>query len=388
MTEADAPRKSNRHDAATLDELVAALQRIAPLKLAAEWDNVGLLVAPSQPQPIARALLTIDLTEPVLEEAIERGAGLVVAYHPPIFKPLSRLTSEAAKSRLVLRAIERGMAVYSPHTALDAAPGGVNDWLAEGLGEGERRPIEPHADLPPSERFKLVVFVPADDVDRLRDALSAAGAGVIGNYSHCTFNLAGQGTFLGGETTDPAVGRRGRLERVDEVHMEMVCSAEAMPAAVRTLVEQHPYEEPAYEIYALAPRPRHNTGQGRVVTLREPAPLTAIVDRIKRHLGLEHVRLAVGDGRTEDAPIRTIALCPGAGGSVLTGEAADLYLTGEMRHHDVLDANARGTSVILTDHTHTERGYLPTLRRRLADELDGRLDVTIAEQDADPLRIV
>jgi dinuclear metal center YbgI/SA1388 family protein len=261
----------------TLANLVAILERIAPLELAQEWDNVGLLLAPSRARRVARVLLTIDLTEAVAEEALAQRAELIVAYHPPIFAPLKRLIGGP-----LVRLIEHRIAVYSPHTALDAAHGGVNDWLASGLGAGKCRPIEP-----------------------------ATSADV--------------------ESPTPV-------------------------------------------------------GQGRTLQLERPVTLGALAARVKRHLGLSRVRVAAAASHRRGGPIRRIALCAGAGGSVVTkATAADVYLTGEMRHHDILAANASRISVILTDHSNSERGYLSALREKLAKNAGRSISVMIARSDVEPL---
>ncbi len=378
----------------SLGHLVELLESIAPPGFAEDWDNVGLLLEPvaaAEPAsrraaPVSRALLTIDLTEAVLEEALEERAELVVAYHPPIFRGLKRLTADAPQSRVLLTAVRAGIAIYSPHTALDAAPGGVNDWLAAALGEGESAPIEQSFE---GDEFKLVVFVPEENTSELRDALTEAGAGWIGNYSHCSYNLGGHGTFLGHEGTNPAVGKSGQLETVDEIRMEMVCGRRQLPRAAEAIRRVHPYEEPAWDVYPLAQKPRPGSGMGRLVALREPAKLDVLVARIKSHLGLERVRVAAAPEHRSGAPIAKAAVCAGAGGSLFEKlRGPELLLTGEMRHHDVLARVATGTSVVLCDHTNTERGYLPTLAERLVELGGGRLSAVVSKRDRDPLEIV
>jgi dinuclear metal center YbgI/SA1388 family protein len=363
--------------------LIEAMETIAPLAAAESWDNVGLLVG-SPSWSASRVLLTIDLTETVLDEAIEVGARAIVAYHPPIFEPLRALTDATGKQRIALRAAAAKIAVYSPHTALDAAPGGVNDWLAGAIGDGATEALAPHEAVPGSESRKLVTFCPADAVARVRDALAGAGAGHIGAYSKCSFELAGTGTFLAGRGTAPAVGKRGSLQRVDEIRLEMVCGDATLAAAVEALRTAHPYEEPPIEVYTLAPRPERGTGAGRRIVLARSCGLPAIVDSIKRRLRVPAVRVATG----RDAPsrYRTAAVCAGAGGSLLDAAIAggcELFLTGEMRHHDVLDAQARGCTIVLPGHTNTERGYLGTLRGRLARHLP-KCTVTVSKRDRCP----
>ena len=365
--------------------IVDALDAIAPPEHAADWDNVGLLVG-ARHWKATSVLLTIDLTDAVLREAVEAGVRLIVAYHPPIFEPLTRLTDADPKQRIVLEAARRGIAVYSPHTALDAAPDGINDWIAAGLGEGDVRALRPALTLPETEQCKLVTFCPADTADRLRNAWATAGAGRIGDYELCSFELAGTGTFLGGARTNPAVGRRGTLQRVDEVRLEMVCSEASLALAVTTLREFHPYEEPPIEIYRLRPRPQRRMGEGRRVVLDRKVSLPDLVERIKRRLGVDRLRVATGDGTARR--IRTIGLCAGAGGALLETarrQDCELFLTGEMRHHEVLAAQAAGCTVVLAGHTNTERGYMKVLRKRLQRAL-ATIEVLVSRKDADPLR--
>lgn len=263
-----------------LGRALGVLEEIAPLRHAAEWDNVGLLVEPHAEATVTRVLLTIDLTEPVLAEALEHGVELVVSYHPPIFSGLKRLTQHSVGERVVLQAIAAGISVFSPHTALDAAPEGVNDWLAEALGPGDVEPLEP---VPDAE----------------------------------------------------------------------------------------------------------GVGMGRGVVLHEPRELGALVGRIKQHLGLSRVRVAGTLRHDGGELVERVAVCAGAGGSLLAPlEGYDLYLTGEMRHHDVAAKVARGESVILCDHTNTERGYLPRLADRLEELTGGELEIFVSKRDHDPLEVV
>jgi len=368
-----------------VSHVTQALEVIAPPQYAAEWDNVGLLIGTPQWQ-VTGLLLTIDLTPVVLREAIDAGSRMVVAYHPPIFEPLARLTDATTRQRIPLEAARAGVAVYSPHTALDAAPGGVNDWLADGLGQGDVRALKPRSVLPTSEQCKLVTFCPADAADRLRSALATGGAGRIGGYELCSFEISGTGTFLAGEGTSPRVGRRGGLQRVDEVRLEMVCPEASLALAVTTLREFHPYEEPPIEIYRLQPRPQRDIGEGRRVVLDREVTLPELVERVKQLLGIDTVRVAAPEGAP--SRYRTIGLCAGAGGALrpaATAQGCELFLTGEMRHHDVMAANAEGCTVALAGHTSTERGYLPLLRNRLLEALP-ELAVSVSTTDAAPLK--
>lgn len=262
----------------SLQHVLDQLERLAPLHLAADWDNVGLLVEPSPTAAamIERIHLTIDLTETVLAEAIECRADLIVAYHPPIFSGLKRMTQQSPTERVTISLARAGIFAYSPHTALDACRGGLNDWLVSAFGGGSANAIEP---------------------------VDASGT----------------------------------------------------------------------------------EGQGRLLELGAPMRLSDAVERVKAHLNLAHVRVA-RPSQLEDPVIRRVAVCAGAGGAVLARAEADLLLTGEMRHHDILARQANGACVIVCDHTNTERGYLPILAERLG--FGGAVEVSVSQRDADPLQIV
>ncbi|MBX3377650.1 MAG: Nif3-like dinuclear metal center hexameric protein [Phycisphaeraceae bacterium] len=362
-----------------VSHLAQAMQTIAPLELAAPWDNVGLLLGSGEQPLRGPVLLTIDLTERVLGEALAMKASAVIAYHPPIWEPLKRITGETPRGRILLGAAAAGMAVYSPHTALDAAPGGMTDWLAEGLSggtegtvAGDSRAIEPHIAREATQQVKIVTFVPERSLDAVRSALATAGAGIIGDYQVCSFSTLGTGSFLGGDSTKPAVGRPGHLEQVPEMRLEMVCSKAALPLALETLSRFHPYEEPAVDVYELLGRPQRHHGPGRRIVLDQPATVAELAERLKKHLNIQVVNVAMA--HDQDRAITHIGVCPGSGASLAAAARADgcdVYITGEMQHHDVIASLHSGLSLILAGHTNTERGYLPRLARRLESMLSG-----------------
>lgn len=372
-------------------DLAEAMERIAPLRYAEGWDRVGLQVGSRAAQLAGPVLLTIDLTEPVIDEAVRIGAGALVSYHPPIFRPLDSITNSTPRERIILTAARAGIAIYSPHTALDAAPDGTTDWLCEGLSGGEGRiagdcrALEPHPEGDATPTVKLVTFVPEREVEKVRNALASAGAGRIGGYTLCSFGSMGTGTFFGSEGSSPAVGEAGRLEVVPECRLEMVCPKRNLAIALQTLRRFHPYEEPAVDVYELAPKPRRSIGAGRRLVLDQPATMRELGERLRRFLGTARVQL--GPSGDEDVRVRTLGVVPGAGESlapIAAREGCEAFITGEMRHHQVLAAIHDGMHVLLAGHTNTERGYLPRLARRLRDELPG-VETRLAAADRDPL---
>jgi len=376
-----------------LARVVSLLEELAPLEHAESWDNVGLLLEPlrdrrneSATPAIERLFFAIDLTDAVLSEALSLDVDLVVAYHPPIFHALKRLRASAHAERRLLALAGAGIALYSPHTALDAAPGGVNDWLAAGLGPGTSLPLVVASEGDRALELKLVTFVPEGDVERVVAALAAAGAGVIGEYTECTSRAATLGTFRGGEHANPALGTRGKLERVDEIRLEMVCPKGALPRIAEVMRDVHPYEEPAWDVYALVPHPVLGAGVARQVTLDEAVPLAALVARLKQHLGLASLRVAATAEHAGGAPIARALVCAGSGGSALReAESAELVLTGELSHHAVLERLARGTSVVLCEHSSSERGFLPIFAQRVRERAAGSLAVLVSTSDREPI---
>ncbi len=378
--------------ATTVAQLVTAIEAVAPPYLAEEWDNVGLLLGSPEDRLVGPVVLTIDLTDAVMDEAIKQRASAVIAYHPPIFKALKRITTADPKQRTLLRAARAGMAIYSPHTALDSAPGGLADWLCDALIDpsakqfGDRRALKPFGHQPPSQQCKIVTFVPASAVDQVRGALASAGAGRIGQYVSCSFSTPGTGTFFGSGSSKPVVGAPGQLEQVAEVKLEMVCGRKSLALALTTLRQLHPYEQPAIDVYELAAHPRRDTGTGRRVTLDQPVTLTALADRVKARLGVGQVMIAEPPA-LRGREITMIGVCPGDGGSLVDAAVADGcqgYVTGEMSHHEVWACLDRGLSVILAGHTCTERGYLPLLAKKIAASLP-EVQLIVSAADHDPL---
>ena len=363
-----------------LKDILARLEAIAPAKLAQSWDNVGL-IAGDPAQDVSKAMLCIDYTAAVAEEAKAAGIDFVVAYHPPVFKPLKQLVA-GGPSALVFDAVRRGVAIYSPHTALDVADGGTNDVLADLLGLVERRPLDVIREE--GKEFKLVTFAPPDAMENVADALFAAGAGRIGDYSSCSFRSVGTGTFFGEEGTSPAAGEAGKLERVEEIRLETVVPTRKLAAVVAALRKSHPYEEPAFDLVPLAAPPQ-TIGLGRVGRLESPTAMNILIDRIKAKLGLSHVLVA---GPPEGIA-RTAAVCAGSCGDHVDraiAEKCDLYLTGEMRHHDALRAASAGLTVVCTLHSNSERITLAALARRLVKDCP-TIQWNLSAADRDPFQI-
>ncbi|MFM7260140.1 MAG: Nif3-like dinuclear metal center hexameric protein, partial [bacterium] len=336
---------------------------------------------------IRRALLAIDVTPAVLAEARAIGAQLIVGYHPLLFRPLERLDGATWQCRVAMDAVRANIAIYAPHTALDAVVGGINDWLVETVDPAARevRALAPAA-ASGEHTHKLVVFVPEASLEEVRTALAEANAGQIGAYSHCSFTVRGEGTFFGAEGSNPAIGKPGHLERVGEVRLEMVFHRRDLGRVVAALRGAHPYEEPAFDLVPLASVPGDpRLGAGRVATLSAAKTAAEIAESVRPALGGGVIARTRGAARRHER----FAVCAGSGASLLEKAAAagaTLFLTGELSHHDVLRAHALGLEVLLAGHTNTERGYLPRLATLLSAHTEAAgVEFRISVADVAPL---
>ncbi|XP_029954617.1 NIF3-like protein 1 [Salarias fasciatus] len=345
-----------------LKDVLQVLEQLAPLSLAESWDNVGLLVEPSKPRPVKTVLLTNDLTDAVMEEAEAMSCDLIISYHPPLFRPIKRLVQKDWKQRLAVRAVEAGIAVFSPHTSWDSVKGGVNDWLVGGLGSGRVSVLsQARGSAIQSNKLEFMVRSP-EERSAVLEELRACDAG----------------TTLQTSASRPEDGG---------VLVSITCSDSALTPAVQTLLK-HSTASQSLSIMKLEKPPLPGHGQGRMSVLDEPVTVEAAIQKMKSHLSLSHLRLALGWGKTLESSVSTVAVCAGSGASVLSGVKADLYITGEMSHHEVLDAVAKGTSVVLSDHSNSERGFLSIFRERLAVRLPAVVTVAVSKADRDPLEVV
>lgn len=369
----------------SVGDVCAAMEAIAPTWLAADWDNVGLLVG-AKDWPATRLLLTIDLTPQVAHEAISKPADVVIAYHPPIFRAVKRMRPDLSEQDgIAAEMLSHRIAVYSPHTAMDAAEEGTNVTLARLAGIVDARPFT--AATPPTREFKLVTFVPNDVLNRVSEALFAAGAGEIGDYSKCSYRLEGQGTFFGSDNTNPAVGERGRLEHVAETRIETIVAAGRLGAVLAALRRAHPYEEPAFDIYPLQGAPMESVGQGRVGSFEKPVRLGELSRRLAERVGAS-APACVGK---PNAIMRRGFVCVGSAGSLPFSTdvgpcgAGDVVITGEIRHHDALRYERCGAAAIALGHSTSERPVLRPLSQTLKKRLAG-VKIDISRTDRDPLR--
>ncbi|UCZ54519.1 Nif3-like dinuclear metal center hexameric protein [Bacillus shivajii] len=324
--------------------IIQAFESFSPKSFAVEGDKIGLQVGTLN-KPIKRVMIALDVLDSVVDEAIEQEADLIIAHHPIIFKPIKALRTDQVYGKTIEKLIKHDIAVYVAHTNLDVAPGGVNDLMAEAL---KLTNTEVLVETTEDKLKKVVVYVPKEQADDVRDALGNAGAGHIGNYSHCSFNSEGTGAFKPGEGTDPFIGEQGKMEYVDEVKVETVYPASIEKRVIRALVKAHPYEEVAYDIYEMA-TPGKQYGLGRIGYLNEKMTLSQFADHVKEAFNVKGVRV-VGDINKK---VEKVAVLGGDGNKYVSAamfKGADVYVTGDLYYHVAHDAMLEGLAMVDPGH--------------------------------------
>ncbi|RNM13989.1 Nif3-like dinuclear metal center hexameric protein [Nocardioides pocheonensis] len=366
-----------------LSEVVALVEGWYPPHRAEEWDRVGL-VCGDPDADVRTILLAVDPVLAVADEAVAQDADLVITHHPLFLRGTSSVAATTPKGRVVHRLVSNGCGLLAAHTNADAPAGGVSESMALTLGLVDVLPLD--AD-PLEARDKLVVFVPVTDAERVRDAITQAGAGALGDYDSCTFTTSGEGRFRALPGANPAVGAVGDLETVEEVRIESILDRRLRGRVVAALLDAHPYEEPAYDVVPLASLDDTTRGSGRIGRLSEPMSLRDFAAHVARVLPetAHGVRVA-GD---PDSTVERVALCGGSGDFLLDRarrEGADVYVTSDLRHHPASELREQPDAPALVDVAHwaAEWTWLPVLRRRLAEELGDTVAVHVSTTNTDP----
>jgi dinuclear metal center YbgI/SA1388 family protein len=339
-------------------EVLAALETVAPVRYAFSFDKVGLQVGDPEAE-VTKAVVSLDRSRAAVAHAREEGAQLLLAHHPLLFSPLNKVLANDHTGRTVLELAAAGIAFVAAHTNWDSAQGGVNDALADLLNLQQ---LKPFGFAEKVDRLKLVFFAPAEAADSLIDALSAVGAGVIGNYERCAFRSEGTGTFLGGKGSNPTVGEPGKVETVPEVRVEMVLRGDQQRIVERTLREKHPYQEPAYDFLVSPAVPEQ--AAGRVGSLETPLSLADFAAMVETSLDAK--AWTWGDPARK---IRRVAVVGGAAdGEWMAAQraGADVLVTGEVKQHIAVEAAESGFALIAAGHYATEQPGVVALRDRMA----------------------
>lgn len=364
-------------------DVIHQFEKWSPKHLAYDWDNVGLQVG-SLNRPVKNIMVTLDVLESVVDEAIEKNIDLIIAHHPLLFVKLNQINMDTPKGKVIQKLIKHDITVYAAHTNLDVAAGGVNDVMAEAIGLKNAVPLVPHSK---DELVKLVVFVPEDHAEALRASISQAGAGHIGNYSHCTYQVSGQGTFQPEEGTNPYLGEKGKLEVVDEKRIETIVPQSKITQVLAAMSESHPYEEVAYDVYPLL-NEGETLGVGRVGSLDASISLGELCDHIKNHYQVPSLRYTGDPSRK----VKKVALLGGSGEKYIHAakkSGADVYITGDMTFHMAQDADEMGLSLIDPGH-HVEKLIVPRVKEYLEEHCNQKkqIKIFVSESNTEPFLFI
>jgi dinuclear metal center YbgI/SA1388 family protein len=327
-----------------IKELIAILDMAAPFSLQEEYDNSGLQLGDPEKE-IIRALVCLDVTPEIIREAIEKQCNLVISHHPLIFKGIKKITGSGPTDKIILDAIKNDIAILSVHTNLDNAGFGVNHQLARRIGLKNLKVLQPAK----GQLRKLVTFCPPDHAEAVRQAIFRAGAGEIGDYDSCSYNVEGTGTFRGAETTNPFAGKAGELHHEAETRIETIFPVYRQQVVLDALFTSHPYEEVAYDVYALE-NTFERIGFGLVGTLPEPLDEGGFLTLVKKTMGTPVLRHSGFSGH----PVSRVALCGGSGSFLLNQAVtagADAFVTSDLKYHQFFDARDR---LLLVDAGHYE----------------------------------
>jgi dinuclear metal center YbgI/SA1388 family protein len=325
-------------------DIVSVLEDLAPPSYQESYDNAGLLTGQLNWE-CSGILCTLDATEAVILEAIKKKCNLIVAHHPIIFSGLKKINGRNYVEKAVIAAIKNDIAIYAIHTNLDNISAGVNGKIAEKLGLKNIEVLLPKE----NNLRKLYTYAPERNAEAVREAIFKAGAGKIGNYSECSFNVPGKGTFKAGEGTDPYVGEIGQRHEEDEVRIEVIFPAHLQTRIITAMIEAHPYEEVAYDVIPLGNYFKE-VGSGVIGELPENLEETGFLHMLKTTFGLKLIRHTALTGKT----VKKVAICGGAGSFLIkkaVAAGADFYITADVKYHEFFDAEDQ---MVIADIGHFE----------------------------------
>jgi dinuclear metal center YbgI/SA1388 family protein len=350
--------------------IISLLEGFAPKKMAVEGDPIGLQVG-SLNKPIKKVMIALDVLESVVDEAIEGKVDLIIAHHPLLYRPLKKIDISTSKGKVIEKLIKNDITVYAAHTNLDVTRLGVNEWLADQL---QLMNTEVLSTTYEDQLVKLSVFVPRTHEEQVRLAIGNAGAGHIGNYSHCSFSSDGTGTFTPLEGTSPFIGKEGRLEKVEEVKIESIMPQSLQKAVVSAMRKAHPYEEVAFDLYPLLNK-GEELGIGKIGKLPEEMNLQEFVDHVKNAFGISSLRVIKG----KKSMIRKVAVVGGDGNKYIypaLHKGADVLVTGDIYYHNAHDAQEEGLTIVDAGH-HIEQ----IMKRKLKELLEQKIDANKYETE-------
>ena len=363
-----------------ISEIINCIEAVAPLAMQESYDNAGLIVGDREAEA-AGALICLDVTEEVIDEAIGLGFNLIIAHHPLVFGGMKKFSGDSPVERALIKAIKNDIAIYAAHTNLDnMLLNGVNSRIAQKIGLTGTRILSPMG----GNLRKIVVFVPIDKAEAVRSAMFGAGAGCIGGYDNCSYNIEGQGTFKANEGCNPFVGAIGKTHFEPEARIETIAPKHLVSKIVSAMLSVHPYEEPAFDIYPLD-NSYAMAGSGIIGTLPQPEDAHSFLLRVKKIFGCGVIRHT----RLPENPIQKVAVCGGAG-SFLIGEAmragADILLTADIKYHQFFDARY---PFVLADIGHYEsEQFTKELFYELVTGKFSNFAVRLTEVNTNPIKYV
>jgi dinuclear metal center YbgI/SA1388 family protein len=361
---------------AKIKDITDYLENIAPREYQESYDNSGLLTGNHQ-DTITGVLITLDTTEAVVDEAKAKNCNLIISHHPIIFKGLRSLTGKNYVERTVIKAVRNNIAIYAIHTNLDNIIGGVNRKLSDKIGLSNLQILSPKQHL----LSKLVTFIPREHTESVMEALHKSGAGNIGNYKNCSFRINGTGTFLPGENTNPHIGEKNKLEKVNEDRVEMIFPSNLESAVVNELKRAHPYEEVAYYLTALN-NSFQSVGSGMLGEFPAPMEPKSFLMHLKDRLKLQCIRHTTLPGKA----IKRVAVCGGSGSFLLSAAKrakADAFVTADFKYHEFFDAEGQ---VLITDIGHYESEVnTKELLLEILKENFSNFALILSETDTNPI---
>lgn len=371
-----------------VSDVVAAVDHFAPFRLAESWDNCGLQFGDPK-GPAGRILVGLEVTRDLIEEAVALEATTILTHHPLLFHPPKSFAETSTVPQLAAQLIRAGLSHIAAHTNFDSVAYGTNGILADmvDLQVAGRKFLIPAENQPVD--YKYSVFVPVDYIDKAIAAMASVGAGMIGDYSHCTFRSPGVGTYTPLEGSNPFSGEVGDMKQAEEVKLECVCPMGSLDALVNAVREVHPYEEVAYDVYPMIPQKKPTAGLGLIGSLKKKVSIQTVAQRLKKAMKLKSLTM-VGELRKT---VETVAICSGAGGSIIRNwrpGTADLFLTGEMTHHDCAEAKHMGVPVLMVGHWESEvvacSRMAELLEAAMLDAGFEDMDILVSRTDVNPIK--
>jgi dinuclear metal center YbgI/SA1388 family protein len=367
-------------------QVISFIEELAPMKLAESWDNVGLQLG-SPAALVTKILVTLDINEEVADEAVKEGAQLVICHHPYIFQPLKQVRSDLPQGRVITKLIQAGISLYAAHTNWDCARAGVSRILAEKFTLRNCKVLKAAGS---EQLYKIAVFIPHGHEDAVREALSKGGAGFIGNYSNCTYQVDGIGTFKPEEGTNPFIGQKGELEKVAEYRLETIVPEAKLRSAISAMLKAHPYEEVAYDVYLLQ-NEGEAYGLGIIGELEAEVTLSQLAEKVKQELSQKTVQVT----GNLNSIVRKIAVCGGSGGDLINTahlQGADVLVTGDVGYHQAQGAEALGLAVIDAGHFATEAPSMKALALYLQAKLEAEgktnVEVFLSKVNTEPWQFI